>query len=783
MKYELKKEAPSLAEVIKTIYAFCVPDSDSTTAYGYLTSVNNVLFSQDMTTTQYAKNENAVWLLVEKLQQYDRPKKVLSRESINLDPFVDWNMKNVDSWFSGETKKMQESTLYQGSGYYSFGLINLADCKAYIQYFFDVLGIEENASFLYDCATMLNWNEDLVLFTTYILLGCSKGSGWLGQRLQLFEEFIDSKQDPVNAATFAERSWLTDVSLFRPRSIEKTDSLSMQDFYVRSDFESQYRPCSEPMKRLSNTNTSVRSLIVSQTGMGKSMYMRMTALCLARELLETDDRITALSNDVDLPNDMYVIYIPAYMFSYCYQKQEYKAWTDDFVKLYFNCMFRLSCAINFDKHETRDSRITPETPGYTLDEQLLKYISVLAQNGKLVLIADSFDEIVPGQMRQAYLQALQSFRETYCNYPEAVGAHIFMTSRDMSQSTMEALASSMAITLSSANVYRIKPLSVEQQKELIINWDRFFGNGIRDNINELNNHYFTELCSNPYMLSVACNMSGTKINLITDKLISSILYFRTRVAASSLDSDLLRSVLESKQIKEILQDLALETVELSLPHFSLDLLAKHCMTRFADLELSEDEFNYCYDILITLFTTSVGLIVPADNEDDRFQFMSNQIRYELAASKISGEAFKRGSDTHAIQYCNAFLSRLKNDNEYILLIVPLICKMVNRTPVSESLIMHLALRTFDPKYESLAIRAMIDLLLGRYGLNITCSVPNKNDSMAYEHYVNADRLIMMRLLSSPVFSPKTLEKQSILQSNALKVCDGFLSDYQIKLLH
>lgn len=52
MKYELKIAAPSLAEVIKAIYAFCVPNSDNTTAYGYLKSVNDVLFSQDMTTTQ-----------------------------------------------------------------------------------------------------------------------------------------------------------------------------------------------------------------------------------------------------------------------------------------------------------------------------------------------------------------------------------------------------------------------------------------------------------------------------------------------------------------------------------------------------------------------------------------------------------------------------------------------------------------------------------------------------------------------------------------------------------
>ena len=781
MKYAFRKESPSLAEVIKAIYAFCVPDSDNFTAYGYLRAVNDVLFSQDMTTTQYAKNESLVWELINKLQQYDKPQKTLMKESINLDPFVDWNMKNVDSWFNGNTQRMQESLLYRGSGYYSFVLIKLADCKKYIQYFFNVLGIEENADFLYDSATLLNWDEDLVLLATYILLGCSKGEAWLAQRLQLFEEFIDLKLYPVNAAAFAERSWLTDVSLFRPRSIEKTDSLSMQDFYVRPDFESQYRPCPEPMKRLSNANTSVRSLIVSQTGMGKSMYMRMTALCLARESLETDDRINALSKDVNLPNDMYVIYIPAYMFSYCYQKQEYKAWTDDFVKLFFNCMFRLSRAINFDKHETRDSRIAPEAPGYILDDQLLRYISVLAQNGKLVLIADSFDEIVSGQMRQAYLQALQAFRETYCNYPEAIGAHIFMTSRDMSQSTMESLASAMAITLSSANVYRIKPLSVEQQKELILNWDLAFGHGIRDNINELSNHYFVELCSNPYMLSFICNMPGVKINLITEKLISAILYYRTKTAASMLGNDLLRSVLESKQIKEILQDLALETVELSIPHFPLDLLAKHCMTRFADLELSEDEFNYCYNILISLFTTSVGLIVPADNEDDRFQFISDQIRYELAAAKISSEASKSGSDAAAIQYCTAFLSRLKNDEEYTSLIVPLICK-TKRIPLAENLIIHLALRTFDAKHDCLAIQAMIDLLLGRYGLNITCSVPNKNDSMAYEHYVNADRLIMMRLLSSPVFTPTASERQCILRSNAFKVCEGFLNEHQVKLL-
>lgn len=242
MKYEPRREAPSLAEAIKAIYAFCVPDGDNTSAYGYLRSVNDALFSQDMTTTQYAKNEDAVWALIEKLQQLDKPKKPLSREAMNLDPFVDRNMKNVDSWFSGGTKKMQESTLYQGSGYYAFGLLSLADCKAYIRYFFDALGIQEDAGFLYDCAAMLGWREELVLFAAYILLGGSKGDSWLGQKLRLLAEFVDGRQYPVHAAALAEKSWLADVSLFRPRSIEKITALSMQDFYVRPDFESQGRP-------------------------------------------------------------------------------------------------------------------------------------------------------------------------------------------------------------------------------------------------------------------------------------------------------------------------------------------------------------------------------------------------------------------------------------------------------------------------------------------------------------------------------------------------------------
>ena len=99
------------------------------------------------------------------------------------------------------------------------------------------------------------------------------------------------------------------------------------------------------------------------------MYMRMAALCLSRALLQPDERIESLSQDISLPSNMYVIYIPAYMFSYCYQNNDYKDWTSDFITLYFNSMFRLSSAIDFDKHEIRDTRVNAGCSTFEITEE------------------------------------------------------------------------------------------------------------------------------------------------------------------------------------------------------------------------------------------------------------------------------------------------------------------------------------------------------------------------------------------------------------------------------
>ena len=295
---------------------------------------------------------------------------------------------------------------------------------------------------------------------------------------------------PVNAVVAAEKSWLSDVKKFRPRSMDRVQDLSMQDFYVFPDFEFPNNLDKDPMRIISEAETSTRSLIVAQTGMGKSMFMRMSSLCFCRKLLDYNLQIEQLSAETRLPSDMHVIYFPAYMFSYCYQTPEYKSWTGNLIELYFNCMFRLSMTINFDKHEKRRIRVDSECAKYKSDsalDSIDEYISALARKGRLILIADSFDEIVSGDMRMAYLNALVKFRKQYCNFPEAVGAHILLTSREMSPSTMKSLTSA----LESDCVYKIKALSPDKQKELIMNWDQAFqGEGIHNNIKQLENHFF-----------------------------------------------------------------------------------------------------------------------------------------------------------------------------------------------------------------------------------------------------------------------------------------------------
>lgn len=786
----------SLADVMRIIHERCFPNLINPTSLQYIEEWNkdeHKIFDEfekvdKAITDNDARVATPVGRLAIKLLEFDAPTSGFDLiteiySDVGFDSFRIRENRSAVRWFNGSTGSMHEGTLYRASVFYAYGLIKLANCEEYIRFFFDSFEINLNVDRLLDCAKLLDWEEDIVLFITYILLGCNKGTEWLESKLYLLREYINNKMRPVEAAIEAEKCWLNDVSSFSPRTIEDTVAgLAMQDFYVQSEFKTQGIECPEPIQRMARAKNSTRQLILGRTGMGKSMYIRMASLCIGRHLLNQNDKIDELAKKMETPDNIYVIYVPAYMFSYCFKKTEYRSWTDDFITLYFNCIFTLSGSINFDKRELRNPRICPECLGYEITKELIQYITALANEGRLLLLADSFDEIPSGEMRNAYLITLRSFYTKYCDCPEKKGAHTIVTSRKMSLSTMRELANSIGIKLASQDVVEIQPLSKEQQEELILNWDRqFIGKGIKENIRRLNNHFFNEIASNPYMLSIFCLHSGAGINEILASLIKNIMIYRMQQAVNALENDLLKSVLNSTAIQDILQKTAFKTVQESTPHFSLDIVAPYIQSKLSGLELSDDEYEYCYNVIISLFATAVGLIVPADNEDDNYQFIADSIRYELAVSRIADETKKYASIDLAVEYCT--LKGQLDDKEYVNLMIPLICKVSNmrNIPLAEALIRNLVLRSYKKENEWLINRSMIDLVLERYGLNITCLYPNKSSSN-YQYCLSADRLIMMRLLSAPNFMATASEKKSLVNSNAFKVCEGFINDFQKNLL-
>lgn len=782
---------PSLKEVLEYILSKCFPNESYTpTKYAEACKLkfcqNEYPIDLGMSWDEFEKSE--LGELCYKLEAWDpipvkkfdlkasffsTAKSVDECLNNGLAPFIEKDDRSLARWLQGKPKEMQDRNLYKGACFYAIGLLSFADCDSYVERCYEWFGLNDDITTVLKCSVLMDWKKELVLYLTYVLLGCSQGPAWTEQKLLLLQAFINEKMQPFNQAMLAEKAWITDVSAFRPRSVEdKKGGRLMQDFYVSTDFSGQNGLCEQPMAKLTNSNHGTKQLIVARTGMGKSMYIRMAALSMCRELLPNSEKIERLVEKVPAPTDKYVVYIPAYMFSYCFQKDEYKLWTEDFITLYFNCMFRLSGAIDFDKRELRKEYVEWGLDGCEISDKLLDFVKKLAIKGELVLLADSFDEIVSGDMRDAYLAALRKYKDKYCNFPENVGAHILVTSREMALTTMEDLATAMGIKMDSDCVMRIQPLSVEKQKELILNWDQYYRSDIKDNLRQLSNHFFTDMGSNPYMLSIICCFSGAKMKRIFDKLIPSILNYRIGYASNALENELLRTTLKSQTVRNIMQDLAYETVRIGDAHFSLDLLAKQCQTRFMESDISQEEFEYCLNEIISLFTTAVGLIVPADQDDERFQFLSDPIRFELATSRLY-EKVRIGEETTAIQNCISFLQKL-DDEDYINMIVPLICKISGRAPVAEALVCDLILRSFEKENEWLINRALVDIILCRYDNNITNVTLNKR-SPDYKYCLQADRLIIMRLLTAPGFNPTEGEQLAIIDSNAFKACDGFVN--------
>lgn len=601
------------------------------------------------------------------------------------------------------------------------------------------------------------------------------------EHLQPFIETLYQEEIAAYAALQrAIEAWIEDIQTFEPRSINlmSKSGVRPQDFYIYPEFENSRGTVMGPTHRLTDVHTSQRMIVRAKTGMGKTMYLRMVSLCIMKKFAKksmVNNTLLELARTMNVPEDMYVIFVPASMFSFCFNDIRYAEWTIDLVDLFFNCMFKLSASYNFYSgtnlerysvaplsKEKQAIEFTPE-----LKSSVKNYVQFLARQGKLLLLVDSFDEIVSGDMRNAYIKALSSFTSNYCQYPEQgeVGAHVLLTTREMSFETMGIIESVLKIQ-HDHDVYGIKALTKTQSKVLIINWGQFYSKSPKQ-IDELiasmeQNHFFAEFAINPYMLSVICANTGSDYDRITHVLVNTLIDKTQRNYREK--DEIVRDILFGQGIRTILQGIALKTIVDNNPHFSTDTLSKHIRQQITDDELTNEQIDRSIRKLHELFVTAVGLIVPADGEDFAYQFINDQVRYYLAAQGIRREL--REYEGRSVIYQN-ILKAQDNVEGYVGLLIPLLADLgsIADPALSEMLVTDLALRDYDEREEPELLRAMLDILLGRYGANITTpSVIGNSDSG--QATKRTQRLLLLRVLSSNAFNPTEIEKLLIRRSPA-----------------
>ena len=218
-------------------------------------------------------------------------------------------------------------------------------------------------------------------------------------------------------------------------------------------------------------------------------------------------------------------------------------------------------------------------------------------------------------------------------------------------------------------------------------------------------------------------------------------------------------------IIKILQDVAGETVIHDNPCFSRHKLNQYLSKVIDKTDLTENDVEAYIERLHEIFVTEVGLIVPADGADSDYQFINSQIRFELAAKGIQ-RALEH--DEKASIYREVILPSITNVEEYVGLLVPLLCNInLENVQLAELLVLDLAMYDFKrDSDERILIRTMLDLLLNRYGSNIaTAETPGVKDAK-YVH--RAQRVLLMRILTSKNFKVTEIEKKELANSSAFR---------------
>lgn len=102
--------------------------------------------------------------------------------------------------------------------------------------------------------------------------------------------------------------------------------------------------------------------------------------------------------------------------------------------------------------------------------------------------------------------------------------------------------------------------------------------------------------------------------------------------------------------------------------------------------------------------------------------------------------------------------------------------------LAEMLILDLVLHDSTEKEEPILIRAMIDLILGRYGYNVTTpNIIGHSDSGRITR--RTQKLLIMRIFSSAMFKPTQDEKKTIRRSSAFLYANQWIKPDLLEILN
>lgn len=811
MKFSIPNSFPSRKDFFNEIQSVIFPDVEAGSVNGYAAANEDAakkLGMRDECILPNSKYARIIQTVSEYGYIFGKSYEAVYSDNtvvtINLETFCDPLNRSLRNWLT-DTNNSKTTKAMDCAIFYTMLLLGSEHCKNSAVAFFKkclaYIGITDLEFVDYVNLFRFDWDEleikpgcekkfhtwlankpiknlCLTLYTIFSLVGT--GMDVVEEKLtivhNIFKNNFAKECKIIDSVNAAGKALWSSIKYFEPRSIQTSNQeMYPQNFFVPPVFTKNNVTVDSPFAEIDSSNDSHRSMIVAKTGMGKSLLLQMAVL---RMLNGKYDKYEASIDDINIkvPSDMHIVYVPAKMFTYCYMKDEYRRWTSDFITLYYNSMWRLSSKINF--YSTNDSQRygNANQQDFALNDEdlslLKKGLSECARNGKLLLILDSFDEIPVGNMRDEYLKSLASFYDNYCEYPEHIGAHVVFASREMSPETMMSVKTRLKLPSNDdLCLYRIESLNSEQRRSLINNWDKFINMTPEEKEIMMHkieiNHCYREYAVNPYMLSVMCFYFKHSLSDISSRYIQFLVENMMRKNRGECDE--IQHVLTN--ITVMLQKIANSTIVTGVPYFKKKHLEDYIINSLEEIDyfpdISDVEKRKMLEKIQEILVISVGLIVPADGKDDAYQFINDQIRYELAAKAIRDSLL--GQNNATVYYKNGILPAIANTKDYVGVLVPILCDInLEDTDLAQVLILDLLMHRISEsdcvKDEELLTTAMLDLLLNRYSSNIiTCASPGEAD---VENVRQSQRMLLMRLFTSSAFEPTAEEKVEIKKSAA-----------------